>query len=85
MWFDNHEVVSVPYLQRTSTTRAWVFILNLKYWELRIHERRKEKLTPWVWQGDRSGGHDYWLSRIMWAGNFHCWKPKSSLWLSSVS
>jgi len=79
------EIVSVPYLQTSSTMRSWVFIMNMKWFELRIHTERNFNLTPFVWQGDRSNGHDFWLARIMWAGNFVCWKPNSSLWLSNVS
>jgi len=85
MMFDGHEIVSVPYLQRSSTTRTWVFILNLRYFELRIHSRRNFKLTPWRWQGDQSNGYDFMLARILLQGNFVCWKPKSSMWLSAVS
>ncbi len=85
MMFDGHEIVSVPYLQRTSTMRTWLFILNLRYFELRIHNRRNFKTTPWKWQGENTNGYDFWLSRILLQGNFCCWKPKSSIWLSSVS
>lgn len=85
MMFDGHEIVSVPYLQRTSTMRSWVFILNLRYFELRIHTKRNFKLTDWKWQGENSNGYDFYLARIMLQGNFVSWKPKSSLWLSSVS
>ncbi|MHC4061881.1 MAG: phage major capsid protein [Planctomycetota bacterium] len=82
---DGIQIASVPYLQKTSTTRTWVFILNLKYWELRIHNKRNFKMTGFKWQGDRANGHDYWLARIMTSGNFVCWKPNSSMWLSNVS
>ena len=85
MYVDGHEVVSVPYLQRTSTMRTWVFILNLAYWELRIHTRRNFKFTGMKWQGENANGYDYYLGRILLQGNFCCWKPKSSLWLSAVS
>lgn len=83
MYLDNHEIVSVPYLQKSATT--WVIILNLEHWELRIHTKRNFALTPFKWQGDISNGHDYWLARIMISGNFMCWKPNGSLWLSNVS
>lgn len=85
MYFDDHEIVSVPYLQTSSTMKTWVFILNLAYWELRIHSSRNFNMTPFIWQGDRANGHDYWLARIMVSGNFMCWKPNSSMWLSAVS
>lgn len=85
MELDGHTVVSVPSLQESSTKKNWVFILNLNFWELRIHTERNFKLTPFVWQGDVSNGFDGWLARIMTSGNFVCWKPNSSMWLSNVS
>lgn len=85
MMFDGHEIVSIPYLQRSSTMRSWVFIMNLKHWELRIHTRRNFKFTGMKWQGDVANGYDYWLGRILLQGNLVCWHPKGSLWLSAVS
>lgn len=85
MMFDGHEVVSVPYLQRSSTMKTWVFILNLRYWELRIHNRRNFKFTGYKWQGENANGYDYYLGRILLQGNLACWKPKSSIWLNNVS
>lgn len=85
MIWDNHEIVSVPYLQTTSTMKTWVFILNLRYFELQIHNSRNFKMTDFTWQGDMSNGHDYWLARILLKGNLVCWKPNSSMWLSNVS
>jgi hypothetical protein len=85
MIFDGHEVVSVPYLQTSANMKTWVFILNLQYWELRIHSLRNFKMQDFKWQGDVSNGYDYWLARIMFQGNLVCWKPNSSMWLSAVS
>lgn len=85
MIFDGHEIVSVPYLQRSSTTKTWLFILNLRHWELRIHSHRNFKLTDFEWQGKNANGYDYELARILGQGNFVCWKPNSSMWLSNVS
>ena len=82
---DGHEVVSVPYLQRSSTTKTWFFILNMNYFELRIHTARNFKMTDFVWQGTQSNGFDFYLARILLKGNFVCWKPNSSMWLSTVS
>ena len=85
MIFDGHEIVSVPYLQRSTTMKTWVFILNLRHWELRIHSRRNFKFTGYKWQGENANGYDYYLGRILLQGNLVCWKPKSSMWLSTVS
>jgi len=79
------EIVSVPYLQTSSTMKTWFFIINLRHWEWRMSSKRNFSQTGFVWQGDRSNGHDFWLARIMMAGNFFCWKPNSSMWLSNVS
>jgi hypothetical protein len=84
MDLDGHQIVSVPYLQKSATTKKWLVIMNMQYWELRIHTKRNFKLTDFKWQGDRTNGYDYWLARILWAGNFVCWKPNSSMWLSNV-
>ena len=85
MIWDNHEIVSVPYLQTTSTMKTWLFIINLRYFELQIHKTRNFKMTDFTWQGNMSNGHDYWLSRILLKGNMVCWKPNSSMYLSNVS
>jgi hypothetical protein len=85
MELDRHTIVSVPYLQTSTTMQTWVFILNMNDWELRIHSERNFDLTPFVWQGDKTNGYDFWLARIMICGNFICWKPNGSMWLSSVS
>lgn len=83
--WDGHRVVSDPFLQRASNTKTWVFILNMRFWELRISAQRNFKMTDFKWQGEQSNGFDFWLARILVAGNFVCWKPNSSIWLSNVS
>lgn len=85
MDLDGHTVVEVPYLQTTSTMRTWVFIINLNEWELRISTVRNFKMTPFVWQGQNTNGYDYYLARILIAGNLVTWKPNGNLWLSNVS
>lgn len=85
MILDGHQVVDVQYLQESSTTRTWLFIINLNDWELRISTARNFKMTEFKWQGQNTNGVDYFLSRILVAGNLVCWKPNGSLWLSNVS
>lgn len=82
---DGHQLVSSPYLQMASETKEWVFILNMRYFELRMHTLRNFDLTPFKWQGENSNGYDFWLARIMIAGNFMCWKPNSSMWIRNVT
>lgn len=85
MELDGHTIASVPFLQTTSTMQNWVFILNTAFWELRIHTARNFKMTDFKWQGENANGFDYYLARILVSGNFICWKPNSSMWLSAVS
>jgi hypothetical protein len=85
MELDGHTVVDVPYLQESATTKLWVFIVNLNDWELRISSERNFKMTDFVWQGQNTNGVDYYLARILIAGNLCCWKPNGSIWLSNVS
>ncbi len=85
MILDGHQVVDVPFLQESATTRSWVFILNLNDFELRISTARNFKMTEFEWQGKNTNGVDYFLSRILVAGNLICWKPNGSIFLSNVS
>lgn len=85
MILDGHTITSVPYLQTSTEMKAWVFILNVPTWELRLHTKRNFEMTPFDHQAKYSNGHDYWLARIMVAGNFICWKPNGNMWLSNVS
>lgn len=85
MDLDGMTIVEVPYLQKSSTTKTWVFVLNMNEFELRIHKDRNFKLTDFVWQGQNANGYDYMLARILFKGNFITWKPNASMWLSNVS
>ena len=85
MVIDNMTFTSVPYLQTTATMRTWVFILNMKWWELRVHTKRNFTTTDFKWQGENSNGYDFWLARILWSCNLICGKPNSSMFLSNVS
>jgi len=85
MELDGHTIVSEPYLQTTSTMKTWLFILNMRHWELRIHTSRNFKVTDFKWQGEQSNGFDFYLARILIAGNLVNWKPNGNLWLSNVS
>jgi hypothetical protein len=86
---DGAQIVKDPYLEHGygtgGTTENWVFVLNLRDWELRIHKDRNMKQTEFKWQGEIANGHDYWLARILCSGNLCCWKPNGSMWLNNVS
>ena len=82
MILDGHMVADVPFLQESDTTKTWVFILNLNDWELRISTARNFKMTEFEWQGKNTNGVDYYLSRLLVAGNLMCWKPNGSIWLN---
>jgi hypothetical protein len=84
MELDGYTIVSSSFLQTTATMKKWVFILNMSDWELRIHSARNFKMTDFKWQGEYANGHDYWLARILISGNFMCWKPNGSMFLSNV-
>lgn len=81
----NITIASVPYLQTTTTMKKWVFILHLPDWELRINTARNFKMTPFEWQGANANGYDYYLSRILVAGNLICWKPNGSMMLTNIT
>jgi hypothetical protein len=85
MFVDDYEIVKVPFLEETSTTKKWVSIINHDDWDLRIHTSRNFEMTDFVWQGDRVNGFDKWLARILVTGNLVCWKPNGSMWLNNVS
>jgi hypothetical protein len=79
------KIVSSTYLQTTAVMQKWVFILNMEEFELRLSANRNFDMTEFEWQGKHTGGVDYYLARILIAGNLICWKPSSSLWLSNVT
>jgi hypothetical protein len=85
MFVDDYEIVKVPYLEETATTKKWISIINHDDWDLRIHTGRDFKMTDFVWQGDRVNGFDKWLARLLVSGNLVCWKPNGSMWLNNVT
>ncbi len=85
MILDGHMVADVPFLQESSTTKTWFFIINLNSWELRLSSARNFKMTDFEWQGKQTNGVDYFLSRILVAGNLCCWQPNGNMYLSNVS
>jgi len=83
LMLDGVEVVADPYLRNSILTNSqkYFFIYNIPDWELRLHPRRAFNFTGFTWQGDKAGGYDEWLARIMLAGNLINWKPSSSIML----
>ena len=84
---DGVEVVHDPWLDTTivASASAWMFVVNTKDYELRLHPSRAFEMEPFQWQGNQVNGVDQWLSRIMLAGNFVCWKPNGSLLLLALT
>ncbi len=84
---DGVEVVEDPYLKNSvlSNAHKMMFIFNVNTWQLRVHPERSFKMTPFVWQGDRVGGLDQWLARVLFAGNLVCWAPNSNIMLTNVT
>ena len=85
MFIDGHQIVDWDYLEESSTMKTWLFILNLETWELHFNKARNFKMTPFKWAGELPNGMDYYLARILLAGNLICNQPNANLWLSNVS
>jgi hypothetical protein len=87
LMLDGVEIVQDNFLTNAVQTNAHkkFFIYTVDDWELRIHPERNINLTPFVWQGDRDGGRDEWLARVMIAGNLVCWKPNGSIYLTNMA
>ena len=94
MW-DGYEIVKDFRLQHkhlngvgadnTLSSEKWVFMFCIPTWEMRFHAERKLRFTGFKWQGDRAGGRDEWLARIMASGNFFCTQPKLNAWYSNIT
>lgn len=83
---DSVECVEDIFLRNANITNShkWLFIYHVPSWELRFHPERMMAFTGFTWQGDRVGGFDQWLARILNMGNFMCWQPNVNMWLSNV-
>jgi len=64
---------------------TWFFLLYLPSWEFRLHPERSYKFTDFKWQGDRAGGADEWVARILLAGNFVCHQPNANMFLTNMT
>ena len=84
---DDVEVVMDPYLRNSTLTNAhlYMFIYHVPSWELGLHPLRSFAFTGFTWQGDRAGGLDAWMARIMCAGNFYTWRPNASIALLALT
>jgi hypothetical protein len=85
MYFDGHQIADWDYLETSSTMKNWVFVLNLATWELHFNSARNFKSTPFKWCGELPGGFDYYLARILLAGNCICTQPNANMFLRNVS
>ena len=85
---DRIEVVNDYYLTnaKIANSHLWVFLLCIPEWFLPIHPKRKWKMIPFGWQGDKPNGKDQWLARIMLRGNGPVtFKPNASIHNSNWS
>lgn len=85
MYFDGHQFVDWDYLETSATMKKWVFVLNLATWELHYNSARNFKMTPFKWCGDLPGGFDYYLARILLAGNCFTNQPNANMFLTNVT
>lgn len=92
MMIDGVEVVADPYLEVTPATGAlnttrqkYFYMLNIATWELRFAPSRAFSFTGFTHQAKQVDGHDFWLGRIMSAGNLMCWQPRANVWKSNMS
>ena len=85
MFIDGHPIADWDLLETHATSKLWVFILNLTTWKLHLNKARNFKMTPFKWAGELPNGKDYYLARILLAGNLCCYQPNSNLFLSNVS
>jgi hypothetical protein len=84
MYIDNHQIVDCDYLETNAAMKKWVFLLNMDTWEIRINSARNFKQTAFKWCGDLPNGVDYYLARILLAGNCITWNPAANMFLSNV-
>jgi len=85
MIFEGHQIADWDFLETTATMKKWVFVLNLATWELHFNKARNFKMTPFKWCGDLPGGFDFYLARILLAGNFKCAQPNANMFLTNVT
>lgn len=84
---DGVEIVDDPWLRNTklANSQKYMYIFNVKDWQLWLHPQRSFRTTPYVHQAMVANGYDQWLARIFLAGNLVCWKPNGSIGLFNLS
>jgi len=85
MYIDGHQIVDWDYLETSSTMKTWLFILNLETWTLNLSKARNFKMTPFKWAGELPNGADFYLARLLLAGNLCCWQPNANLMKTNIS
>jgi len=85
MYFDGHQFVDWDYLETSAVMKKWVFVLNLATWQLHFNKARNFKMTPFKWCGDLPGGYDFYLARILLAGNCFTTQPNANMFLTNVT
>ena len=78
------EIVKSSWMTLNSRTASMV-MLNPATWQLRISPERRFKMTPFIWQGEHTGGIDAYLARILLAGTLTCKMPRANMMLLAVA
>jgi len=85
MFIDGHQIADWDYLETSSTMKVWMFLLNLETWELHFNKARNFRMLPFKYAGELPDGHDFYLSRILLAGNLCCWQPDANMLKRNMS
>ncbi|TSA52234.1 MAG: phage major capsid protein [Planctomycetaceae bacterium] len=85
MYFEGHQFVDWDYLETSSTMQNWVLLLNMATWEMHFNKARNFKMTPFKWCGELPGGKDYYLARILLAGNCFTNQPNANMYLRNIT
>lgn len=85
MYIDGHQIADWDYLETSSTMKAWMFLLNLETWELHFNKARNFRMLPFKYAGELPDGQDFYLSRILLAGNLCCFQPDANMLKTNMS
>ena len=64
---------------------ASICMLSPETWQFRVSPDRRFRHTPFIWQGEHSGGIDAYMARILLAGTLTCKMPRANMLLLAVA